>query len=223
MDPQFHPEADAILARLTKEGITELYHFTSVENLPGICKVGVLCSKQTLELKGLWPPPVPGGNSLSHHLDRYNDNWDKVSLSFTPFTPMAYRKKRKDHLCYLIARLEVASWTGIIFTDSNAASTTIQRRDTGLVGLNYIKFDAIRSIPRPWDRNGWVQPVQAEVLVPDRVPLGYISKVAFVSKASLMHAERLCGSIPHPHFSVDDHLFSDSPKAQKRLLVSLMS
>ena len=66
MTHRMHPESQAILARLAREGMTTLYHFTGVENLPGICQAQALCSKQTLVNQKLWPPPVPGGNSLSH-------------------------------------------------------------------------------------------------------------------------------------------------------------
>lgn len=37
----------------------------------------------------------------------------------------------------------------------------------------------------------------------------YVSKAVFVSKASMEHAERLCGSQTHPFFSVDQQLFAD--------------
>lgn len=115
--PQLHPEAVAILARLNKEGIRALYHFTSVENLPEICRSQGLCSKKVLVDEGKWPPPVPGGNTLSHRLDRQNSNWDKVSLSLTPYLPMTYSIKRKQHLCYLLIRPDVATWSGIVFTE----------------------------------------------------------------------------------------------------------
>lgn len=47
------------------------------------------------------------------------------------------------------------------------------------------------------------------MLVPDRLPFEYVSKVVFVSNASMQHAERLCGSQAHPPFSVDWKLFAD--------------
>lgn len=212
MTPLHHPDALAISTRLAKERITALYHFTSIENLPYICRRQALCSKQMQESEGLWPPPMPGGNTLSHGLDRYNGNWDKVSLSFTPFTPMVYHKKRQDHLCFFVVEPEVATWLNVIFTDSNAVRT-MQKRDEGLKGIDLVKFEAIRSMPRPWDREGWVQPVQAEILVPNFIPLSYITKVIFISEASLMHAERLCDSTLHPPFVVEGTLFTDSPKA----------
>lgn len=50
-----HPDAAAILARLQRERVSTLYHFTSVENLPSICEQQGLCSKQTLEKERKWP------------------------------------------------------------------------------------------------------------------------------------------------------------------------
>jgi hypothetical protein len=83
------------------------------------------------------------------------------------------------------------------------------------VGLNNINFAAIRSIPRPWDQNGWKRPVQAEILVPDRIPLEYISHIAFVSKASMSYSEKLCNLYRHPPFQVDRQLFADFSVSSK--------
>jgi len=80
-------EADEILTRLRQEGITTLYHFTNVKNLSGIVEQGAMLQAIAEERKE-WPPPSPGGNEISHDLDRKNGNWDKVSLSLTPNTPM---------------------------------------------------------------------------------------------------------------------------------------
>jgi len=136
-------------------------------------------------------------------------NWDKVSLSLTPHTPMIFYRKQEQHLCFFVIRPEVATWLDVIFTNTNAAKTTNQLRGEGLVGLANIKFEAVRAMPRPWDREGWVLPVQAEVLVPGQIPLEYVLKVAFVSQASLMYAERLCNQLQHPPFVVDKQLFAD--------------
>ncbi|HYT43305.1 MAG TPA: DarT ssDNA thymidine ADP-ribosyltransferase family protein [Methylomirabilota bacterium] len=203
-----HPDANAILVRLKREGITALYHFTSVENLHGICQMQALCSKQTLENERRRLPLVTGGNPLSHSLDRSRGNWNKVSLNLTSHTPMVYHRKREQHLCFFVISPEVATWSGVVFTDANAASNT-HRREEGLAGLNNINFEAIRALPRPGDRDGWVRPVQAEVLVPDRIPLEHVSHIAFVSKASMSYAEHLCYPHLHPKFLVDSQLFAD--------------
>lgn len=190
--------------------MASLYHFTSVENLSLIAQVGALCSKQTLEDQGRWPCAEPGGDDLSHRLDRSNDNWDKVALSYTPRTPMAYRRKPLRHLCFFVVRLDAACLDGVIFTDTNAAATSrAVRRGEGLAGLDVVDFAAIKSQPRPWDREGWVNPVQAEVLIPDCVPLDLVERVVFVSMASLEEGRRLWGANPSPAFIVDRPTFAD--------------
>jgi hypothetical protein len=126
---------------------------------------------------------------------------------------MAYHRKRAQHLCFFLINPEVATWSRVVFTDTNAASITNQLRGEGLAGLDNIKFDVMRSIPRPGDREGWLRPVQAEVLVPDSIPLAYVSEIVFVSNASMNYGQYLCKSLVHPPFSVKAQMFTDSPRA----------
>ena len=216
MAPSLHPDADAIMARLKKEGITALYHFTSVENLPSICQMQAICSKQLLEDARKWPCAVPGGEGPSHALDRRNGNWNMVHLNFTPYTPMVYGKKQKNHLCFFRIYPQVATWQGVVFTDTNAASNN-HLRITGLQGLESIHFDIINSIARG-DKETWKRYVQAEILVPGKIPFEYVSDVVFVSRASMAFAEILSDSLPHPKFTVDERLFTDSPRAPKEAI-----
>jgi len=211
-----HRDSDAILSRLEKEGIIALYHFTSVKNLPYICREQVLYSKAELQARGILSDVDTGGNDLSLGLDQRNDNWDKVSLSLTPYTPMAYRRKRGQHLCYFVITPNIATLSGVIFTDTNAASST-HKRGEGLEGLDNINFEVIRSISRI-DKETWKKYIQAEVLIPSFVPFEYVAEVGFVSQASLKHAERLCGSLQHPTFSVTPRLFTDSQRASQETI-----
>lgn len=213
MAVSFHAEATEIAAKLRKEHIRALYHFTSIENLPCIREMGALCSKHILDAAGRWPVAEPGGNALSHNLDRCNNNWDRISLNFTPHTPMVYNKKPSSHLCFLEIDPVVATWDGVLFTNTNAASTGNQQRAPGLAGLDLVDFNAVRSRPRPWDREGWVRPVQAEVLVPKCIPLNYVTRIRFVSDASRDEAERLWGPSSHPQFEAYPLSFSDNPSA----------
>jgi hypothetical protein len=201
-----------ILGRLARERIESLYHFTSIENLPLIGGIGALCSKAVLEEFGYWPVPVPGGNELSRDLDQGRGNWDKVSISFTPRTPMIYWRKRQTHLCFFVLRPEVAGLPGTVFTDTNA-TTTGHRRSEGVAGLELVDFAAVRATPRPGDREGWHRPVQAEVLIPGCADLDYVSEVVFPSAASMTDGSKLWGDNPHPPFNIKPALFSDDPRA----------
>jgi hypothetical protein len=160
---------------------------------------------------GLWPCADAGGNQQSHDLDKLHDNWDKLALNFTPHTPMAYWKKQEKHLCFFGIDVHAAALYGVLFTNTNATSTTRQhKRLEGMRGLDLVNFNAIRAIPRPGDTEGWKRPVQAEVLIPDRLPLTYVKEIFFVSEASRDEAGRLWGSTAkHPSFTVDPAIFTD--------------
>ena len=217
MATTLHPDAGGILARLRQERIPCLYHFTSIENLPLICRLNGLCSKQRLQNASLWPCPNPGGDDLSHTLDRRWGNWDKVGMNLTPRTPMCYRKKRQKHLCFFVLLPDVATHAGVVFANTNATATGHQRAE-GLSGLDLINFAAVRAHPRPWDKDGWHRPVQAEILVPDYVALDLVTEVVFVSPASLQEGERLWGNSQHPPFRVDAGHFADLPSHSRPTL-----
>jgi len=207
-----HHQADKILARLEKERISALYHFTSVENLPGVSQHQGLCSKCFLESKNAWPVPQPGGNQQSHELDQIKGNWDLISLTYTPHTPMAYRKKSLCHLCFLEISIDVALREGVVFTDSNAAGYSAQKRGEGTAGLDLVNFSMVKSSPLPWNQD-WVHLSQAEVLVPSYIGLDSIRRVAFVSNVSRREGLRLWGNNSHPEFVVDRVPFANYPNS----------
>ena len=203
------PEAPAIRARLASEQIRALYHFTCIENLPGIAQAQAIWSKEELESAGRWPPPRPGGNTQSHVLDRSQGNWNKVSLLFSPHTPMAYNMKSEIHMCFFEVSVEVACWEGVNFSNSNATSQH-HRRLRGVAGLDLVNFDLVRSAPQPLNFD-WLHFSQAEVLVPRRVSLSAVNRVIFVSSASRKEALRLWGDNPLPRFEVETEPFESWP------------
>jgi ssDNA thymidine ADP-ribosyltransferase, DarT len=202
-----------ILERLQRERIAALYHFTSIDNLPSIRDTDRLCSKGVLCDLGQWPCADPGGNEVSHALDQQNGNWDKLSLTYTPRTPMAYHKKLQKHLCFCVIDVGAATLPDVVFTDTNATSTIFpHKRDTGIKGLELVNFQAARVRPQPWDKD-WIRAVQAEILIPEALPLAYVREIVFVSEASLQEAERLWGNTAHPTFRVSPQMFSNDPGA----------
>jgi len=219
-----HQDAHKISERLKKEQISALYHFTNVENLPGIARLQALCSKQFLESKGNWNQqtvPQPGGNDRSHQIDKEKGNWNFVSLTFTPNTPMAYRAKKARHLCFLEFSTHVALREGVVFTDSNAAHHA-QNHGAGITGLDLVNFSMVKSNPLPWDQD-WVHQSQAEVMVPDCVGTESIRRVTFVSNASLKEGIRRWGDARRPKFEVDRAPFADHPKSLRNIDFSHIS
>lgn len=197
-----------IEARLIAEHIDWLYHFTSVENLPGIAQQGALCSKQFLQDHGV-ATVAAGGNAISQMLDDHHGNLNFVNIYFTPYTPMAYWRKRDRHLCWFVLKPATADLAGVEFTDCNAAANE-HLQTAGAAGVGLLDFAVLRSAPQPGNA-AWKKRVQAELLVPTQLPMTMVQEVAFVSRASLEEGERLWGATPHPPFTVRPALFSDWP------------
>lgn len=151
---------------------------------------------------------VTGGDTLSHSLDRNIGNWDLISLNFTPHTPMAYRKKRQNHLVFIEIDVGVATNEGVCFTDCNATRTRNgQCREKGLKGLGNVKFNIINGPPKLWDQD-WKKYVQAEILVPEFIPIESFKAIHFISNASSEYGTLLCDEY-HELFCVKEETFAD--------------
>jgi len=201
-------EAQQILQILKRHNIQSLWHFTDIRHLPLIKSLDGLRSKDFLEKNGYWNKIYPGGNEDSHRLDRQLGNWDKISLNFTPHTPMAYHKKKEKHLVFIKIDIRVAALSGVYFTDCNATRLRNgQKREKGVRGLSNVRFEYIHSKPKPNDQN-WRKFVQAEVLVPHHIPIEYFKKIHFISEASLRLGEYLWSG-NHPIFTVTPEVFAD--------------
>lgn len=204
-----YSEKETILKILRDHNIDSLWHFTDIRNLSNIKKLGGLLSKEKLlDEELLFISVIPGGDPISILLDIHLGNWDKISLSFTPHTPMSFRKKREKHLVFIEISPEVATFDGVYFTDRNATRTRDgQMRDQGVKGLNNVRFEYIKCPPR-YDDEDWIKYVQAEVLVPNCIPIKYFKKIHFISKASLELGKYYWGG-DSKLFNVDPNIFSD--------------
>ena len=207
-------ESQKILKFLEEKQIFSLWHFTEVNNLPSIFEHKGLRSKEYLEQKNILNKITTGGDKLSHQLDRDLNNWNKISLNFTPFTPMAYHKKQQHHLVFIEVDYKICAKRGVIFTDRNATRLRNgQRRVEGLYGLRNIKWECIFSDPEPWNED-WRKYVQAEALIPDVVPLNYFRNIHFVSEASLEYGKLLCYEYSNYFnlFKISPQVFQDYKK-----------
>lgn len=201
-------EKETISKILRNHNINSFWHFTEIRNLSYIKEKKGLLSKQNLEKEKLIDKIILGGSKESLELDKKIGNWDKISLSFTPHTPMSFYKKLEKHLVFIEISSEVATFDGVYFTDRNATRTRDgQMRDQGVKGLKNVRFEYINCLPR-YDDKDWKKYVQAEVLVPNYIPIKYFKKIHFVSKASLELGKYYWGE-DSKLFNIDPNIFSD--------------
>ncbi len=196
-----------ILEVLEQNNIQSLWHFTDIRNLRFIKKFDGLRSKEFLERKDYLRLVVRGGNETSSDLDKKNENWNKISLYCTPYTPFAYIRKKELHLVWIEIDPIVATFEEVYFTDRNATSSE-HKRDKGIKGLKLVNFEIINRLPNPLD-NDWKTYVQAEALVPHHIPAKYFKAIHFVSEASLKYGEYLWPE-KHPPFVINKEPFLDS-------------
>lgn len=176
-------EKKRILEILYENRIKSLWHFTHIENLRYINRVGGLLSKENLECRNIFCNVKFGGNESSQYFDKKKGNWNKVHLYFTPFTPMAYHKKRSSHIVFIEIDPIVAIKDGVRFTDINSLYKEC-KSDKGVTGIKLVNFNIINNFQN-YNFNEWKKYVQAEILVPYVIRKKYFKSINFVSEASL--------------------------------------
>ncbi|MHA1252355.1 MAG: DarT ssDNA thymidine ADP-ribosyltransferase family protein [Candidatus Helarchaeota archaeon] len=208
----YSEDKEKILEYLNNNNIQSFWHFTDIRNLPLIKELEGLRSKKFLEKFNIWNSEkiYPGGNTISHNLDKELDNWDKISLNFTPYTPFAYKKKQENHLIFIEINKKVAILKDVIFTNCNATRIrNAYSRGSGINGLKQVRFDIIGSLPDPGNKD-WRKYVQAEILIPNHIPINMFKSINFISKASLEEGKRLWeGKVPENLFMVNPKVFQD--------------
>ncbi len=123
MSRECHPEHREMKELLDRNLITEIYHFTSVDNLPSIFNEGGLLSVNELKKRGLENSINYGGNDLSRSLNGSGATLDYIKLSFRKKQPMAYHVERKSHIIVFIINPEIILLDGVLFTNENSTAT----------------------------------------------------------------------------------------------------
>lgn len=158
--------------------VVYFYHFTDVENLRSIKRLGGLYSwKYCVENDIIIPSP--GGDSTSRNLDKRHGLEDYVRLSFCDDHPMAYKKHKRDgsQLVLLKIKIEVAAFEHTLFSDINATDNNHTNGGT----IRHLKMVDIRATQRHFVRN--TDPDfklhQAECMVKTFVPIDYIVNIDY--------------------------------------------
>lgn len=164
-----------VAQRLRECGVSKLYHFTNIENVSSIKKLGGLYSRRALVNRGISSDSF-GGNYLSSYLDERLGLDNYVHLSFCSDHPMKYRLEQKG---YTLVQFEINISVvdrRTVFSNVNATSSSAKIA-SGLDGFNLVKLSATRRTYVCRDDPDF-EYHQAEALVPNFIPLSAISNFA---------------------------------------------
>lgn len=179
-------ESALIAEEIKKRGITALYHFTRVENLPSIMRRGILPRKVLDET-------VP--DFFYNDDNRYDNCTDAVclSLEFPNYRMFYYERSQRPDSKWAVLKLKPSILTDFpcAFCWTNASDDTVTRIELS----RRMGADAFRGLFA--DRPGFPQRAalgipdsyptnpQAEILAFATIPIEYIQRVHFQDFATL--------------------------------------
>jgi hypothetical protein len=171
------PDAEQIKQFVSERGIKRLVHLTTFENLKGITTTGAILSRRILDANGLAYAPFD-----SNRIDR---RCDCVNLSITYYNFYMFYGLvcHSDTPCALLHIKPDGLWKmGTLFSPVNAARNRGAYLTSGMEGLKALYADQVCDKGVVQDRQN--KPlslpthIQAEVLVPDGIPLQDIIEIA---------------------------------------------
>jgi hypothetical protein len=171
-------QQEKISALLRAHGVSLLYHFTDGRNWPLIKSRGGLYSLADCRSRG-FNVPRPGGTAGSAVKDQKLQHDRFVHLCFHWDQPMKYVRQQKQELgpCVILGvSPEVALWRDTRFSDVNASAGYAQIGDDAMA-LERVKLKiATRGYGRLIYKSETAKgQIQAEVLVPEHIPLSLIT------------------------------------------------
>jgi len=181
---ELKPNWTAFQVNVRKRHLRELYHFTPLDNLPGIIAAGVL-SRRQMDERGLKSLRNSWGNPEKERIL----GAEYICLSITNQWKMlsSVMMKLADPPAVLVVAPRVIWYEGTCFSPKNSANRDIIASELP-TWTHLTHFDALFSAPderRPTD-------AQAEVLVRGCIPLDDVKKIAFYSQSAFERAWELC-------------------------------
>lgn len=192
-------DADRIRKFANERGITRVVHFTSFKNLVGIFKSGKLLSRLKLAMSGGEWFHANDLNRWDGRLNYINTSIERINVSL--FRAMEKRGWESGHdlgfWCILEFDPVCLEKRNVLFSVDNAASTFVRRCGThmGINGLSAMFAETVTtgrqvegqtqvySIQRSYALPlNWTTADQAEVLIPEELPIQLLNGIVFQSE-----------------------------------------
>ena len=163
---------------LEQYNITRFYHFTDRDNIASIIKNGGLFSYGDCIKRGIMINK-PGGSELSHELDYKENLQNYVRISICKKHPMMFTAIQDERIVNPVI-LEID--TDILFIEGNIFSDKNAVRKDANKGKSFADFSKIH-FNTATRRNQFEvdeeeqEYYQAEILVPNHIPLNYIFNI----------------------------------------------
>jgi hypothetical protein len=169
-----------------KYQIERCYHMTHIQNLTAILEAGELHSYNRMRGKtylNLANEDVQAGRAAITINATGRALHDYVPLYFGFKTPMvAANQKHNEDLLFLQFRLDILNLGSIVISDGNARSNaTCFRIYSQISDFDSLDIAAIRGVKYAHDTE-LRRKKQAEVLVPDRLPIAHLAYVTCYSE-----------------------------------------
>jgi len=165
-------------AILDEHNIKSLYHYTDRDNVESIIQNGGLFSWADCQERGI-NISKPGGDDLSHSIEKRCGIDNFVHLAFTDHHPMmavAIEEGRISNPVILEIDPSILFESETLFSNMRATRVNAHVGDTS-EDLKQIHFDSAL-VDNPSDLDAFERPYfQAEVLIKSFVPLGYITNI----------------------------------------------
>lgn len=179
MTLQLKANSDAIREALRRHGRYEVFHWTPAARLPSVLEHGLLCRRE-LEARGIAYDPHGYGRA-----GKEEDFAAFVCVSFLPSWGMMRRET--GPLAVIEMPSSIVAIDRSFYCPDNTARNDYEFEEVSL-WTEMEHFEALFAGPNDWGLSN----LQAEVWVPDGIPVDFFRTVYFRSEEDLQEALRAC-------------------------------
>ena len=182
MPLRLKPNAHQFDAALARHRRPEVYHWTPAKRLPSVLQHGILCRRE-LNARGIAYDPHGYGR-----VGKEQDFYGHVCVSFYPQKGMMKSEAGTPAVIVMSSQVVIAD--GAFYCPQNTARADCEF-DSLVACTSIDDLDALFEGPNEWRLRDW----QAEVWIPDGIPVDQFREVWFRNKEDRDKAVAACAAV----------------------------